>query len=57
MKIATGDEMFRIRGIRWLSVSVAGLEEVAALEVERVDEMVGDAGQVLVRDERVELGV
>ena len=47
----------RRRGISWLSVSVARAEEVAALEVEQVDEVVDDAAQVRVREQRVELRV
>jgi len=48
MKIATGVEIVRKRGMSWLSVSFAGPEEVAALEVEEVDEVVDDAGEIRV---------
>jgi len=49
--------MFRMRGISWLSVSLADRNSSPPLEVEQVDEVVDDAAQVGVRDERVELRI
>ena len=49
MKIATGVEIARRRGISWLSVVVRRAEQVAAIEVEQVDEVVDDAREVRIR--------